>query len=62
MNDDDVMTISVEMVSNASRFVQLLKPGGRSFQSLAVLGKKEDMWALIRENGIENLFLKEGLM
>ena len=43
---------------NASRSGQLLKSGGRSFHSLAVLGKKEDLWALIREYGIENQFLR----
>ena len=29
-----------------------------SFHSLAVIGKKDDLWALIREYGIENLFLR----
>ena len=43
-------------------FVNILKSGGRSFHSLVVLGKKEDLWALIREYGIENLFLRVGLM
>ena len=46
----------------ASRSGQLPKSGGRSFHSLAVLGKKENLWALIRENGIENLFLNECLI
>ena len=56
---------SVEVVSKpsskCSRSGQLLKSGGRSFHSLAVLGKKEDLWAIIREYGIENLFLRVGL-
>ena len=34
---------------NASRSGQLLKSGGRSFQSLAVLGKKDDLCALVLE-------------
>ena len=46
---------------NFSRSGQLLKSGGMSFHSIAVLGKKGDLWALIREYGIENLFLRVGL-
>ena len=52
---------SASPARNASRSGQPLKSGGRSFHSLAVLGKKEDLWALIREYGIENLFLRVGL-
>ena len=47
---------------NDSRSGQLLKSGDRSFHNLAVRGKKEDLWALILEKGIENLCLNDGLM
>ena len=47
---------------NASRYGQLLNFGGRSFQSLAFVEKKDDLLALIIENGIENQCLSDGLM
>ena len=55
MRDDEMWVMRDEML-------RCLGTGGRSFHSLAVLGTKEDLWALIREYGIENLFLRVGLM
>ena len=47
---------------NASRAGQLIKSGGRSFHSLAVLGKNECLCASILEYGMENRFRKVGLI
>ena len=47
---------------NASRTGLLTTSAGRWFHSLAVLGKKEYMWALILEYGMENLLRNEGVM
>ena len=47
---------------NDSRSGLAIRSGGRSFQSLAVLGQKECIWAFILEKGIENLLRSEGVM
>ena len=47
---------------NVSRAGQLIKSGGRSFHSLAVLGKNECLCASILEYGMENRFRKVGLI
>ena len=65
-NDDEDscgVTGNVKSVDrNDSGSGLLSMSGGRSFHSLAVLGKKEYLWALILEKGIESLWHIEGFI
>ena len=60
IHDDDILMVGqfrwcAISSRNASRSGQLPKSGGRSSHSLAVLGKKENLWALI--SSIQYLFV-----
>ena len=60
------MEVYLKWRANPARNVSmpglLTRSEGRLSQSLAVLGKKEYLWALILENGMVNLFRSEGVI
>ena len=60
--DDGCLWVFSDSVENASKSGLLTRSAGRWFHSHAVLEKKEYMWALILEYGMENLLRSEWVM